>query len=125
MNLIELVIDKAPDAANSRTGYHIALGYGNAMTAIYASEPVPFSPDQYVKEAYFSYLAPLGKGLQVDIGKFVTPFGAEVIETKDNWNYSRGLPFLVRDSVLPLRHACEVRLQRQICVDRFLHQRLE
>ena len=93
LNLIELVIDKAPDAANSRTGYHIALGYGNAMTAIYASEPVPFSPDQYVKEAYFSYLAPLGKGLQVDIGKFVTPFGAEVIETKDNWNYSRGLLF--------------------------------
>ena len=35
----------------------------------------------------------MGKGLQVDIGKFVTPAGAEVIETKDNWNYSRGLLF--------------------------------
>jgi hypothetical protein len=29
----------------------------------------------------------------VDIGKFVTPHGAEVIETKDDWNYSRGLLF--------------------------------
>ncbi len=29
----------------------------------------------------------------MDVGKFVTPNGAEVIETKDNWNYSRGLLF--------------------------------
>ena len=36
---------------------------------------------------------PLGKGLQINVGKFVTPAGAEVIETKDNWNYSRGLLF--------------------------------
>jgi hypothetical protein len=35
----------------------------------------------------------VGKGLQVDVGKFVTPHGAEVIETKDNWNYSRGILF--------------------------------
>jgi hypothetical protein len=46
-----------------------------------------------LKEAYFSYLAPVGKGLQIDVGKFVTPHGAEVIETKDNWNYSRSLLF--------------------------------
>jgi hypothetical protein len=46
-----------------------------------------------VKEAYFSYLAPIGKGLQFDAGKFVTPAGAEVIETKDNYNYSRGVLF--------------------------------
>jgi hypothetical protein len=39
------------------------------------------------------YLAPVGKGLQINVGKFVTPAGAEVIETKDNWNYSRGLLF--------------------------------
>ena len=38
-------------------------------------------------------MAPTGKGLTVDIGKFVTNAGAEVIETKDNWNYSRGLLF--------------------------------
>jgi Putative beta-barrel porin-2, OmpL-like. bbp2 len=94
LNLIELVVDKQPDAANSRTGYHIALGYGNAMNAIYgASTTATLSADQYVKEAYFSYLAPVGKGLQFDVGKFVTPAGAEVIETKDNFNYSRGILF--------------------------------
>jgi hypothetical protein len=54
-----------------------------------------------VKEAYLSYLVPVGKGLQVDVGKFVTPLGAEVIESKDNWNYSRGLLF---NYAIPLNH---------------------
>jgi hypothetical protein len=40
-----------------------------------------------------SYLVPVGKGLTVDFGKFVTPAGAEGIENKDNYNYSRGLLF--------------------------------
>lgn len=93
LNLVELVADKAPDAANSRTGYHLAFGFGQAMNAVNGSEHGGLGFDQYLKEAYFSYLAPVGKGLQVDIGKFVTPHGAEVIETKDNWNYSRGLLF--------------------------------
>jgi len=93
LNMVELVIDKAPDAATSRTGYHIALGYGQAMNAINASDPGGLGFDQYLKEAYFSYLAPVAKGLQVDFGKFVTPAGAEVIETKDDWNYSRGILF--------------------------------
>lgn len=94
LNLVELVVDKTPDPTNSRTGYHVALGFGQAMNAVNGSEPrAGLGFDQYLKEAYFSYLAPVGKGLQVDVGKFVTPHGAEVIETKDNWNYSRGLLF--------------------------------
>jgi hypothetical protein len=47
--------------------------------------------DQYLKEGYLEYL--VGKKLQINVGKFVTPAGAEVIESKDNWNYSRGLLF--------------------------------
>ncbi len=93
LNLVELAADKQPDANNSRTGYHIALGFGQAMNVVNGTDPGGLSFDQYLKEAYFSYLAPVGKGLQVDVGKFVTPHGAEVIETKDNWNYSRGLLF--------------------------------
>jgi len=93
LNAIELILDKAPDANNSRIGYHIALGAGNAMNVVGSTEPGGLSYLQYVKEAYGSYLAPVGKGLQIDFGKFVTPNGAEVIESKDDWNYSRGLLF--------------------------------
>ncbi len=93
LNLVELVVDKTPEITNSRTGYHIALGFGQAMNAVNGTDPGGLGFDQYLKEAYFSYLAPVGSGLQIDAGKFVTPHGAEVIETKDDLNYSRGLLF--------------------------------
>ena len=107
LNMIELVADKAT-STDSRVGYHVALGFGQAMNLVNGSEiPSPNVPvtqptappptitnfDQYLKEGYLEYLAPVGKGLTVDVGKFVTNAGAEVIETKDNWNYSRGLLF--------------------------------
>ncbi len=93
LNLVELMLDKSPDPNNSRLGYRLALGFGQAMDVISNSDPSGPGFDQYLKEAYFSYLAPVGKGLQVDVGKFVTPHGAEVIESNANWNYSRGLLF--------------------------------
>jgi hypothetical protein len=97
LNMIELVADKSPDAAASRVGYHVALGFGQAMNIVNSTEPGQFATesnfDQYLKEGYLEYLAPVGKGLQINVGKFVTPAGAEVIETKDNWNYSRGMLF--------------------------------
>jgi len=93
LNLVQLVVDKTPSAEGSRTGYRVALGFGQAINAVNGSDPAGLGFDQYLKEAYFSYLAPVGRGLQVDVGKFVTPHGAEVIESKDNWNYSRGLLF--------------------------------
>ncbi len=93
LNLIELNLDKPPDPTNSRLGYHLGLGFGQAMNVVNSTDPAGLGFAQYLKEAYISYLAPVGKGLQMDIGKFVTPHGAEVIETKDNFNYSRGLLF--------------------------------
>jgi hypothetical protein len=52
-------------------------------------------------EAYVSYIAPIGKGLRFDFGKMVTYFGAEVIEAKDNPNYSRSLLF---NFAIPFTH---------------------
>jgi Putative beta-barrel porin-2, OmpL-like. bbp2 len=90
LNMLELVADKAVDKANP-VGYHVALGFGQAENTVDAGET---SFDQYLKEGYLEYLAPIGKnGLQINLGKFVTPAGAEVIESKDNWNYSRSLLF--------------------------------
>lgn len=94
LNLIEINLDKPPDPTNSRLGFRLGVGFGQAMNVVNSTDPAGLGFAQYLKEAYISYLAPLGKGLQVDVGKFVTPHGAEVIETQDNWNYSRGLLFL-------------------------------
>jgi len=38
LNMVELVLDKAPDANNSRTGYRVALGFGQAMNAVNGSD---------------------------------------------------------------------------------------
>lgn len=93
LNAVELIMDKPPDATNSRIGYHVALGFGDAMNVVGSTEPGGLGFAQYLKEAYGSYLAPVGKGLEIDFGKFVTQHGAEVIESMSNWNYSRGLLF--------------------------------
>ena len=51
-------------------------------------------------QAYGSVLAPIGKGLWLDVGKFVSPLGIENNYTKDQLNYSRSYFF----SFLPYYH---------------------
>lgn len=46
-----------------------------------------------VQQAYATVVVPVGAGLTVDVGQFVTHMGYEVIESKDNWNYSRSILF--------------------------------
>lgn len=94
-NMAELILDKAPDATTSegRLGYHVSAGYGNAARIVNGSDIGGDYSQFYVKEAYFDYLAPIGKGLTITVGKFVTPAGAEVIESNANWNYTRSLLF--------------------------------
>lgn len=45
----------------------------------------------YIEQAFLSLKPPAAKGFEADFGKFVTSAGAEVVEAKDNWNYSRSL----------------------------------
>jgi len=96
LNLIELQLDKPVDKTTP-LGFRVAFGFGQAINAVNntGSDVASSLPGagQYLKEGYLSYFAPLGKGLQIDAGKFVTPAGAEVIETNQNWNYSRSLLF--------------------------------
>jgi Putative beta-barrel porin-2, OmpL-like. bbp2 len=96
LNMAEVIVDKAPDAtsAESRAGYHIAAGYGQAAAVVNGSDFTNGDGSNfYLKEAYMSYLAPIGKGLTIQVGKFVTPAGAEVIESNGNWNYTRSVLF--------------------------------
>ena len=79
--------------AGSRAGFRLDLDYGPTAATVHAAEPGTNGVFQNIGQAYLSYLAPAGNGLQVDVGTFVTPLGNEVIKTKDNWNYSRSLLF--------------------------------
>jgi putative OmpL-like beta-barrel porin-2 len=91
-----------PASADSRTGFKVKFNFGPASTLVNAYEPGENEFIQNVEEGYLSYLAPLGKGLQIDVGKFVTQHGAEVIEAKDDWNYSRSLLFAL---AIPYYHS--------------------
>lgn len=92
LNLIELQLDKPVALKTAPLGFRVTLGFGKAIDAM-GPDGSDAESSKYLKEGYLSYMAPLGKGLQIDAGKFVTPAGAEVIESNQNWNYSRGLLF--------------------------------
>lgn len=96
LNLVELQLDKPVDKSTP-LGFRVALGFGQSITAINNASNHPNDSSnastQYLKEGYLSYMAPIGKGLELDFGKYVTPTGNEVIETNQNWNYSRSLLF--------------------------------
>ena len=92
LNMIEVALEQKP-SPDSRLGFRTDLNFGPATDMVHAFEPGGADVFKAFEQAYVSALAPLGKGLQVDFGKFVTQHGAEVIEAKDNWNYSRSLLF--------------------------------
>jgi putative OmpL-like beta-barrel porin-2 len=92
LSYVEFAIAK-PATEQSRAGFRADFGAGDTADLVNLFEPGGTNYLKYVQQAYVSYLVPAGKGLTVDFGKFVTPAGAEVIESKDNYNYSRGLLF--------------------------------
>jgi len=89
--LAELALSK-PATADDHVGFRLDLDYGPVADAVNAFEPGG-STFRNIQQAYLSYFANTGGGLTLDFGKFVTPIGAEVIEAKDNWNYSRSILF--------------------------------
>jgi hypothetical protein len=71
-------------------GVHVDLLFGRANNDINESA----NDTYYLEQAFISLKPPKAKGFEADFGKFVTSAGAEVIESKDNWNYSRSLLFV-------------------------------
>ncbi|MFN3739355.1 MAG: porin [Thermodesulfovibrionales bacterium] len=91
LDLAQLVFSKDP--VTGSLGFKLKLSAGEAAKWIH-SAGLGTNTDAFdLTEAYLSYMAPLGKGLRFDFGKFVTFHGAEVIEAKDNPNYSRSFLF--------------------------------
>ena len=50
--------------------------------------------DYDLQQAYATWVAPVGKGLRIDAGKFVTSFGYEVIDGYDGYNDNQTRSFL-------------------------------
>jgi len=92
LSLAELVIQKKAQPI----GFRADIDFGTANDVVQGIAPygtTPYNTLTNIQQAYLTGVIPVGKGLTADAGKFVTHMGYEVIESKDNWNYSRSLLF--------------------------------
>jgi hypothetical protein len=91
LQLGKITLEKK-NSTDSPFGFRVDVGLGETVDRIISvSDSSRNDATKHVLQAYGSYVTP--SGLTFDFGKFYTPVGAEVIETKDNFNYSRGWLF--------------------------------
>ena len=88
VNIGKITIDHAP----APFGFHLDVGFGETLDLIHSANRDP-EAWKYFEQAYVSVKPKSWHGLEIDAGQFVTSAGAEVIETNQNWNYSRSLLF--------------------------------
>jgi hypothetical protein len=92
LSLAELAIAKGV-TPESRAGFRIDLDLGKTADIVASSEPEGLEGREIYKNIQQAYGSLLTGKVQWDVGKFVTPHGAEVIESQDNWNYTRSMLF--------------------------------
>ena len=98
-----IVVEHLPVAEpGKRFGGRIDLQFGQATETLQGSSANELNPQVWrdLYQAYGSYLAPVGSGLQVDFGKWASSLGVEGNYTKDQINYSRSYLF----NYLPFYH---------------------
>ncbi len=84
-------------------GFKVKLSAGETAKFIHSNglgasdKDLPFD----LTEAYIDYVAPVGKGLTLQLGKFATFTGEEVIEASGDYNYSRSFLF---NYAIPFTH---------------------
>lgn len=103
LNQATIVIERAPNVeAGRRFGARVDLMYGQATETVQGNAANEPRPQTYrpVWQAFGTYVAPVGKGLTLDFGKFASSLGYETNYTKDNYNYSRSYYF----NFLPFYH---------------------
>jgi hypothetical protein len=95
---VDLVREATP---NSRIGGRIDLAFGTNADIVASFEPGGGDETfRNLQQAYISVMA--NDQWTLDFGKFVTPLGAEVIESQANMNYSRSVLF---GFAIPFYHA--------------------
>ncbi|HEV8674268.1 MAG TPA: porin [Methylomirabilota bacterium] len=106
-NMAELSVKKDPsDRYPFGFGLVITGGedvqFNHAIGIFRDANDAPTDTEKFdLQEAYLSYKVPVGTGLTLKGGKFVTLLGSEVIESPNNLNFSRSLLFTF---AIPLTH---------------------
>ena len=93
LDVAELVVQIAASKPND-AGFRVDFDAGQSIPQITKTQDQTAAQFD-LKQAFASYIAPLGTGLRFDVGKFVTHLGYEVIEGYDGYNdnYSRSILF--------------------------------
>jgi len=103
LNQADLVFERAPDTgAGQPFGVRLDLQFGQATDTLQGNPLNEPRPEIYrnIFQAYGTYVAPIGKGLALDVGKWGSSIGIEGNYTKDQINYSRAFWF----DFLPFYH---------------------
>lgn len=102
LDVAELVLQKAVANAGD-VGFRVDFEAGSTIPGKEQSAGLSIGESADLQQAFLSYIAPVGTGLRLDIGKFVTHMGYELIEGYDGYNdeYSRSLLF---NYAIPLTH---------------------
>jgi hypothetical protein len=85
-----LISMSKPSTTESRGGFGVDVAFGASADQQSAASTNSFN-DTLLYQAYASYLAAIGDGVQIKGGKFATPIGAEAYRTDQNWNITNGL----------------------------------
>src|SRR5215831_7493828 len=99
LDVCELVVQKAVKQDRD-AGFRVDATMGSsiprvtAASGLFRDETTGQAQDFDVQQAFVSWIAPAGRGLRLDFGKFVTPVGYEVIEGYDGWNDNATRSFL-------------------------------
>jgi hypothetical protein len=88
LSAAKLTINHDPDPV----GVHVDFIFGRTNALIHSASDQ--STANYIEQAFISFKPNKVHGTELDFGQFVTSAGAEVIEAKDDWNYSRSLLFV-------------------------------
>jgi hypothetical protein len=103
LNQASVIFDHPPDlAAGRRFGGRLDIQFGQATDTLQGNPSNEPRPDIYrnIFQAYGTYIVPIGRGLDVDFGKWASSLGIEGNYTKDQMNYSRSYWF----EFLPFYH---------------------
>lgn len=92
LNAGEIVLERlAPETGG--VGFRTDIFFGEDAEVVGAGTTGNDADEFDFQQAYVQWVVPWGNGLDIKAGKFVTLFGAEVIESHANWNASRSLLF--------------------------------